>query len=95
MTGGDVLRVYVDLSSTQDATFELSKAVYVDADGETTSVDLESSIGAVDGVAREPVSVGLDFPGAEPGGELRFLVFPRGADAPLAVVLPVEAMAGE
>ena len=94
VTGSDALRVYVDLSATQDTTFELSKAVYVDADGDLTSVDLDSSIGAVDGTAREQVSVALDFPGVDPGGEVRFLVFPRGADAPLAVVLPVEAMTG-
>ena len=71
-------------------TFELSNAVYVDADGNLTPVDRETSLGAVDGTARVPASVALDFPGADPGGELRFLVFPRGADAPLAVVLPVE-----
>ena len=42
-----------------------------------------------------PVTVALDFPGADPGGELRFLVFPRGAAAPLAVVLPVEPVVAE
>jgi hypothetical protein len=92
ITGSDALRVYVELSSTADATFELSNAVYVDADGNLTPVDRNTSIGAVDGTAREPVSVALDFPGADPGGELRFLVFPRGSQAPLAVVLPVEAV---
>ena len=91
VTGVDALRVYVEVSSTADATFELSNAVYVDGDGNLTPVDRESSLGAVDGTAREQVSVGLDFPGADPGGELRFLVFPRGASTPLAVVLPVES----
>ena len=84
--------MYVEVSSTADATFELSNAVYVDGDGNLTPVDRESSLGAVDGTAREQVSVGLDFPGADPGGELRFLVFPRGASTPLAVVLPVESL---
>jgi hypothetical protein len=92
ITGSDALRIYVELSSTADATFELSNAVYVDADGNLTPVDRNTSIGAVDGTAREPVSVALDFPGADPGGELRFLVFPRGSQAPLAVVVPVEAV---
>ena len=95
VTGGDALRVYVEVSSTADATFELSNAVYVDSDGNLTPVDRETSIGAVDGSAREPVSVALDFPGADPGGELRFLVFPRGATAPLAVVLPVDPVIDE
>jgi hypothetical protein len=94
VTGNDALRVYVDVSSTADATFELSNAVYVDSAGNLTPVDRDTSIGAVDGSARDQVSVALDFPGADPGGELRFLVFPRGGD-PLAVVLPVEPMAGE
>ncbi len=92
VTAGDALRVYLEISSSADATFELSNAVYVDGDGNLTPVDRESSIGALDGSAREQVSVALDFPGADPGGELRFLVFPRGAPTPLAVVLPVEAL---
>ena len=90
VTRGDALRVYVEVASTSDAMFELSNAVYVDAEGNLTPVDRETSLGAVDGTAREPVSVGLDFPGADPGGELRFLVFPAAPHAPLAVVLPVE-----
>jgi hypothetical protein len=95
VTGADALRVYVEVSSTADATFELSNAVYVDGDGELTPVDRDTSIGAVDGTARQPVSVALNFPRADPGGELRFLVFPRGADAPLAFVLPVESVVGD
>ena len=82
MTGGDALRIYVEVSSNADATFELSNAVYVDSDGNLTPVDRETSIGAVDGSARVPTTVALDFPNADPGGELRFLVFPRGADRP-------------
>jgi hypothetical protein len=93
VTGNDALRVYVELSSAADATFELSNAVYVDPDGNLVPVDRETSIGAVDGTARDPVTVALDFPSADPGGEVRFLVFPRGADDPLAVVLPVESVA--
>src|SRR5262245_992134 len=93
VTGNDALRVYVDLSSSADATFELSKAVYVDPEGNLIPVDTDTSIGAVDGSARAPVTVALDFPGADPGGEVRFLVFPRGVDEPLAVVLPVESVA--
>ena len=79
------------MSSEADATFELSNAVYVDPDGNLVAVDRDTSIGAVDGTARDPVTVALDFPSADPGGEVRFLVFPRGTDEPLAVVLPVES----
>jgi hypothetical protein len=93
VTGNDALRVYIDLSSTADATFELSNAVYVDAEGDLIPVDRDTSIGAVDGTARDPVTVALDFPSADPGGGVRFLVFPRGASTPLAVVLPVESVA--
>ena len=95
VTGADNLRVYVELSSTSDATFEMSNAVYVDSDGNLIPVDRDTSIGAIDGTARDPVLLALDFPGADPGGELRFLVFPRGADTPLAVVLPVEPVIPE
>jgi hypothetical protein len=93
VTGNDALRVYVDLASTADATFELSNAVYVDGEGNLIPVDRETSIGAVDGTARDPITVALDFPAADPGGELRFLVFPRGSAAPLAIVLPVDSVA--
>jgi hypothetical protein len=92
VTGNDALRVYIDLSSAADATFELSNAVYVDPEGNLIPVDRDTSIGAVDGTARDPVTVALDFPNADPGGEVRFLVFPRGAATPLAVVLPVESL---
>ena len=95
VTGGEALRIYVEVSSNADATFELSNAVYVDSDGNLTPVDRDTSIGAVDGSARVPTTVALDFPNADPGGELRFLVFPRGATAPLAVVLPVESIVAE
>ncbi|MDF2732743.1 MAG: hypothetical protein K0S92_1376 [Desertimonas sp.] len=95
VTSGDALRVYLEVSSSADARFELSKAVYVDSDGNVTPVDTETSIGAIDGSARVPTTVGLDFPGADPGGELRFLVFPRGAAAPVAVVLPVDPVIDE
>jgi hypothetical protein len=93
VTGTDALRVYVELSSAADATFELSNAVYVDPGGNLIPLDRDTSIGAVDGTARDPVTVALDFPSADPGGEVRFLVFPRGADNPLAMVLPVESVA--
>jgi hypothetical protein len=92
VTGRDALRVYLELSSTTDAIFELSNAVYVGADGALTPVDRDTSIGAIDGVARDPVSVALDFSAADPGGELRFLLFPRGGD-PLPVILPVASVA--
>ena len=90
VTGTDALRVFVELSSSSDATFELSNAVYVDSDGNLIPVDRDTSVGAIDGTARDPVTVALDFPGADPGGEVRFLVFPRGSDVPVAVVLPIE-----
>jgi hypothetical protein len=93
VTGNDALRVYIELSSSVDATFELSNAVYVDANGTVIPVDRDTSIGAVDGTARDPVTVALDFPATDPGGEVRFLVFPRGASTPLAVVLPIESLA--
>jgi hypothetical protein len=90
VTGSDALRVFIELSSSSDATFELSNAVYVDSDGNLTPVDRDTSIGAINGTARDPVAVALDFPGADPGGQVRFLVFPRGSDTPVAVVLPVD-----
>lgn len=89
VTGADALRVYLELSATEDLVFELSNAVYVGADGALTPVDRETSIGAVDGTVREQLSIALDFPAADPGGELRFLVFPRGGAA-LALVVPIE-----
>jgi hypothetical protein len=90
VTGTEALRVFVELSSSSDATFEMSNAVYVDSEGNLTPVDRDTSIGAIDGTARDPVAVALDFPGADPGGQVRFLVFPRGSDTPVAVVLPVD-----
>ena len=66
VTGGDALRIYVEVSSNADATFELSNAVYVDSDGNLTPVDRETSIGAVDGSARVPTTVALDFPECRP-----------------------------
>jgi hypothetical protein len=95
VTGSDALRVFVELSSSSDATFEMSNAVYVDSDGNLIPVDRDTSIGAIDGTARDPVAVALDFPGADPGGQVRFLVFPRGSDTPVAVVLPVEPIVPE
>ena len=95
VTGSDALRVFVELSSSSDATFEMSNAVYVDSDGNLIPVDRDTSIGAIDGTARDPVTVALDFPGADPGGQVRFLVFPRGSDTPVAVVLPVDPAVAE
>ena len=82
VTGTDALRVFVELSSSSDATFELSNAVYVDSDGNLIPVDRDTSVGAIDGTAHDPVTVALDFPGADPGGEVRFLVFPAAPTSP-------------
>jgi hypothetical protein len=95
VTGTQALRVFVELSSSSDATFEMSNAVYVDSEGNLTPVDRDTSIGAIDGTARDPVAVALDFPGADPGGQVRFLVFPRGSDTPVAVVLPVDPVVAD
>ena len=90
---GDLLSVFVELTSTDAVMFELSTAVYIDADGNQTAIDRTESIRAEDFDLKGTVTVALVFPGVDPGGEVRFLVHQNDGSAPLAAVLPVESLA--
>lgn len=83
------LVAYVELTSTDEAMFEMSTAVYVDADGNQTAIDREASIGAIELDIKGTVTVALVFPEVSPGGSIRFLVHPADGPAPLAAVIPV------
>lgn len=83
------LVLYVELNAVDQVTFELSTAVYVDADGDQTAIDRENSIGAIDLDLKGTVTVMLEFPAVDPGGSLRFLVHPADGSAPLAAIVPV------
>lgn len=85
------LVVYVELTSTEQVTFELSTAVYVDAEGNQTPIDRDGSVGATDVALKGTVTAALVFPAVDPDGDVRFLVHPGDGSAPLAAVLPVEA----
>jgi hypothetical protein len=87
------LVLYVELTSADEVTFEMSTAVYVDADGNQTPIDREDSIGAVDFDLKGTATVKLEVPGVGPGGSARFLVHPADGSAPLAAVIPVAALA--
>jgi hypothetical protein len=84
------LVLYVELTSADEVTFELSTAVYVDADGNQTPVDRETSIGAVDFDLKGTATVKLEFPGVGPGGSARFIIHPADGSAPLAAVIPID-----
>jgi hypothetical protein len=84
------LVLYVELTASEEVTFEMSTAVYVDAEGNQTAVDREQSIAAIDFELKGTATVRLDFPGVGPGGTLRFLVHPVDGSAPLAAVIPVD-----
>ena len=86
------LVLYVELTSAEEVTFELSTAVYVDADGNQTPIDRENSIGAVDFELKGTATVKLEFPGVGPGGSARFIIHPADGSAPLAAVIPVDAI---
>jgi hypothetical protein len=92
--GNDSLRVYLELASAEPATFELSRAVYIDADGNLYPLNRETSVGATDVTVKGHASVALEFPGAMPGGEVRFVVYPGDDAAPLAAVIPIESFVG-
>ncbi|CAN5771134.1 hypothetical protein BH24ACT5_BH24ACT5_07740 [soil metagenome] len=85
----DNLTVYIRLESSSPVRFELSTAVYIDADGTQTPVDRVASLTAVDGEVKGTVTAGLSFPGADPGGTVRFLVHDDPDAAPLAAIVPV------
>ena len=86
------LVLYVELTSADEVMFELSTAVYVDADGNQTPIDRENSIGAVDFDLKGTATVKLEFPGVGPGGSARFIIHPSDGSAPLAAVIPVDAI---
>lgn len=85
----DRLNVYIRLESSSPVRFELSTAVYIDADGDQTPVDRVASLTAVDGQVKGSVTAGLSFPGVNPGGTVRFLVHDDPDAAPLAAIVPV------
>lgn len=85
----DRLNVYIRIESSSPVRFELSTAVYVDADGNQTPVDRTASLTAVDGQVKGSVTAGLSFPGVDPGGTVRFLVHDGPDAAPLAAIIPV------
>ncbi len=87
------LVLYIELTSVDQVMFELSTAVYVDADGNQTPIDREQSIGAVELDLKGTFTVELEFPGVDPGGTVRFLVHPADGSSPLAAVVPVEPFA--
>jgi len=86
------LVVYVELTSTEQVTFELSTAVYVDADGNQTPIDRDNSVGATDVALKGTATAALVFPAVDPGGDVRLLVYPGDGSVPLAAVLPVEPL---
>lgn len=85
----DRLNVYIRLVSSSPVRFELSTAVYVDAEGNQTPVDRTASLTAVDGQVKGSVTAGLSFPGVDPGGTVRFLVHDGPDAAPLGAIIPV------
>ena len=88
---GDLLSVYVELTATDEVMFELSTAVYIDADGNQTPIDRDQSLGAENIDLKGTVTAALVFPGVDPGGEVRFLVHPSDGTAPLAAVLQLQS----
>lgn len=90
VTGGRLV-VFVEFTSTEQVIFELSTAVYVDADGNQTPIDRQNSLGATDVDLKGTATAALAFPDVDPGGEVRFLVYPGDGSAPLAAVLPVDS----
>ena len=87
------LVLYVELTSVDQVMFEMSTAVYVDADGNQTPIDRENSIGAIDFDLKGTATVKLEFPGVGPGGSVRFIIHPADGSAPLAAVIPVDEFA--
>ena len=87
------LVLYIELTSIDQVQFEMSTAVYVDADGNQTPIDRDNSIGAVDFDLKGTATVKLEFPGVGPGGTVRFIIHPADGSAPLAAVVPVIAFA--
>lgn len=85
----DALSVYVEITSESEAVFEFSAAVYVAADGHQTPIDPERSMVSTDVTMKGTYTVMLSFAGADPGGSVRFLVYPADGSAPLAAVLPI------
>ena len=86
----DELSVFVEVTASTADVFELSAAVYVAPDGTQTPIDTERSTVARNVTMKGTHTLDLQFPGADPGGTVRFLVFPDDGGQPLAAVLPVE-----
>lgn len=90
----DSLAAFVELTARDDVRFELSTAVYIDAEGNQTPVDRELSVGSVDLALKGTGTVRLVFPGADPGGSIRFLIHLADGTPPLAAVIPVTPVVG-
>src|SRR3954452_4413982 len=86
----DELSVFIEVTASTADVFELSAAVYVAPDGTQTPIDAERSTVARNVTMKGAHTLDLQFPGADPGGTVRFLVFPEAGGQPLAAVLPVE-----
>lgn len=89
---GDALAIYLEIDSTSPVALDLGTATYIAADGTQTAVGVDDSIGAILlGTRDEQVTVMLSFPGADPGGTLRFSIFPSDGSPALAAHVPVAA----
>lgn len=89
---GDALAIYLEIDSTSPVALDLGTATYIAADGTQTAVGVDDSIGAILlGTSDEQVTVMLSFPGADPGGTLRFSIFPSDGSPALAAHVPVAA----
>jgi hypothetical protein len=89
----DELSIFVEITATTPDVYELSAAVYVAPDGTQTPIDPTASMVSSDVTIKGTHTIDLQFPDADPGGTLRFLVFPADGSEPLAAVLPIEAIA--
>lgn len=89
----DGLAIYLEIDSTAPVALDLATATYLDRDGTQTPIDVETSIGAVVlGTNDERFTVMLAFDQADPGGTLRFTIFPDDGSPALAAHLPVDAL---
>ncbi len=86
----DALSVFVEVSATNADVFEFSAAVYVAADGTQTPIDAKASMVSTNLTMKGTHTIDLRFPRADPGGTLRFVVYPADGSEPLAAVLPID-----
>lgn len=88
----DDLVVYLEVDNAASAAFDFATATYIAPDGTQTAVDVDASVGAVLlGLDDEQITLMLAFPGADPGGTLRFSIFGDDRSPALAAHIPVAA----